>query len=166
MNKTIIFVISVIVVGGLAFYGGIQYDKSTGTAGGGSQSGSQARQGGFIPGSAMAGANRRNGAGGGLTNGSILNKDDKSITLQLTAGGSKIIFYSPSTAIMKTTDGTAADLVVGKTVSVNGAANTDGSINATNIQLRPANFQFGTQQRPGGTQQVPVLPKSGTPANQ
>jgi hypothetical protein len=71
-------------------------------------------------------------------NGDIISKDDKSVTVKNRAGGSQIIFFAPSTAIGKTTSGTAADLTVGENIMVNGTANPDGTITATNIQIRPA----------------------------
>ncbi|OIO07392.1 hypothetical protein CO115_00755 [Candidatus Falkowbacteria bacterium CG_4_9_14_3_um_filter_36_9] len=52
-------------------------------------------------------------------------------------GGSKIVFLSDSTSIGKTTDGTVADLEAGKQVTINGKDNSDGSVTAQSIQIRP-----------------------------
>ena len=75
--------------------------------------------------------------GNGMTNGSVLSKDDTSITVQGRDGSSKIVLYSPSTQIMKSTEGTIADVVAGSQVIVNGKSNADGSVTASTIQIRP-----------------------------
>ena len=123
-----IVIIVVILVAGGAFYGGMIYGKGQSAS-----SASAAR-------SAFAGmrGGRTGAAGAGLTSGSIIAKDNTSITLQLpNNAGSKIIFYSDATQIGKFTTGTSDDLTNGTTVSVTGTANSDGSVTAQNIQIRP-----------------------------
>src|SRR3989338_4027104 len=152
MNKLIAIVIAVaVVVGGGAFFGGMKYAESKSLRGRVSQADFQnlqnlspeERQQLLQELGANAGAGFRGGAGGGqrggggLTAGEIIAKDDKSITVKLSDGGSKIIFLSDSTTISKMTDGTKSDLEIGKQVTVNGSANSDGSVTAQNIQLRP-----------------------------
>ena len=137
VNKTIIgFIIALLVVGAGAFYGGLQYGKS--------QNGGS-RQPRFVLGNGqpgLAGQFNRQGAagraGGGFVNGDIIAKDDKSITVKMVDGGSKIIFLSGSTQITKSASGSAVDLLVGKNVIIYGSANADGSITAQSIQSRPA----------------------------
>ncbi len=129
MNKNsliVIVIVIVIVVGAGSFYGGMLYGKN------------QARPAnlrafsGQRPDGNMRGAN-----GAGFINGEVLSKDDKSITVKIRDNGSKIIFYSSTTTISKSAEGTIDDVNVGASVMVSGAANSDGSISAQNIQIRP-----------------------------
>ena len=50
---------------------------------------------------------------------------------------SLFVFYSDITEVTKFTEGGATDLVVGKSISVNGTADQDGSVTAQTIQIRP-----------------------------
>lgn len=82
------------------------------------------------------------GSGGGrqfsgFVSGEIISKDDGNITIKLPDGGSRIIFYSSSTAIEMFVTGSAENLLTGKMVSVNGTSSGDGSVVARSIQLRP-----------------------------
>ena len=74
--------------------------------------------------------------GVGVISGEILSKDAQSITVKLRDGGSKIIFISDKTTVSKSVDGTKDDLIVGKQITVNGASNPDGSVNAESLQIR------------------------------
>jgi len=137
MKKIIpILIVVIIIVGGGAFYGGMKYAQSKTTnslsqaARNFAQSGRGAN-GGFRNGTSTS-ANSAN-----FASGQIISKDNNSITVSLQNGGSKIVFYSGTTAISKFTAGTPSDLVIGQTVTVNGTANQDGSITAQSIQMRP-----------------------------
>jgi hypothetical protein len=135
-NKKIIGVVAIcLVVAGLSFRGGMMYAAKNIKAAADSRQGAFS-QNGFN--GQSGGRMMRGGVNGGLVNGEILSKDDKSITIKLRDGGSKIVFFTPSVKVEKTVDGTATDVVVGKQVMIVGVANTDGSINATSIQMRPA----------------------------
>ena len=134
-NKKISFIVLGIIVLGGVFYGGMVYgkgQKSTGTTGT----------------AAFAGRGTRGGAGGlgagGFTSGQIIAKDATSITVQLmtggpagTASGSKIVFVDSNTKVTKQASGTLSDLAVGTNISITGTANTDGSVSATAVQIRP-----------------------------
>ena len=130
-NQTIIIsIIIVLIVGTGAFYGGMVYGKS--------QKGN-AFNPGRLQGLNANGVQRgaRQGVNGGFVNGQIISQDDKSVTLKLLDGGSKIIFFSDSTQITKSASGAIADLTTGENLMVNGTANADGSITAQTIQIRP-----------------------------
>jgi len=138
-KKIVLFVVIGLVIAGLSFLGGIEYSNSKNPA---SQFADRGQNNGFNQNGATrtGGAGMRGGVnGGGLVAGEVLSMDDKSITVKLTNGGSKIIFFSPVTKVEKTVDGATSDVSVGKQVMVTGTPNTDGSINATSIQLRPTN---------------------------
>jgi hypothetical protein len=139
-----IFVLVVLIVGGGAFFAGMKYGQSRG-----SNNFSRAdfqnlspeerqqrmQQTGAVGGFRAMGGNNR---GNGFISGEIISKNDTSITVKLPDGGSKIVFFSDSTSITKSTDGVSGDLETGKTIMVNGTTNSDGSITAANIQIRPA----------------------------
>lgn len=140
MNKnkivSIIIIIAVVVSGG-SFYAGLKYGQNNNSAG-------VRGTGGFSNfagnGMGMGGGMRvsRGANGAGFTIGEIISKDDKSITVKLRDGGSKIVFLSSSTSVMKTVDGNVNDLAVNSQITAVGVPNSDGSITARSIQMRPA----------------------------
>ncbi|MFH1226199.1 MAG: hypothetical protein V1684_02870 [bacterium] len=140
MKKQIItMIVIVIVIGAGAFYGGMQYGKSKTSANGPADFGNLTPEQRQARVQQFGGANGdRNRNGSGFTSGEIIAKDDKSITVKLPDGGSKIIFLADKTEISKFASGALSDLEIGKNVSINGTANSDGSITAQTIQLRPA----------------------------
>lgn len=141
----IITILVVATVGAGMFFTGLQYGKSKSMSKGLSRNGeNQFEQG--------QGRNRQSGAPesgqrmrGGANNGSgdflvgeIISKDDRNITVKMEDGGSKIIYFSDSTTIGKTSQGSTSDLIIGQQVMINGKSSSDGSLAAQNIQLRPA----------------------------
>ena len=144
-NKNIIVavVITAVISGGAGFYAG----KSIGSPTSPSASFGQNMQGGQfgqgMPGG--LGANGRTGAsrmGGGFVSGEIIAKDDTSITVETKGGqsgqaSSKIVFLSGSTEISKSAEGTPSDLVIGQQITTTGTTNTDGSLTAKTVQIRP-----------------------------
>lgn len=129
-NILIITAVAVLVVGSLAFFAGTKYQAS--------------KQPQF---------NRQNNQGNRVNfrpvAGEILNADDKSITVKLTDGSSKIVLLSDKTEINEATQTAKTALTAGKKVVVVGTANSDGSVTASTIQLNPQMRQFG----PSGTPQ-------------
>lgn len=133
MNKTISIIVGLVIVAVGSFYAGMQYQGGKTTVSSSQQQNINTRG---VGGDRNFGA--RGGAGqGGPSSGEIIAKDETSVTVKLRDGGSKIIFYSPSTSIMKSDAGTAKDLVIGQQVVANGTPNADGSITAQSIQIRP-----------------------------
>lgn len=133
-NLIIIFVVIIVLVGGGAFFGGMKYSQTKGQNFG---------PGNFQRTGQMGGVNARRISNANFVNGDILAKDDKSITVKLRDGGSKIIFFSSTTEIGKMSSGTISDLSIGTSVMVTGKANTDGSISSQSIQIRPAGMSGG-----------------------
>lgn len=137
MNKNIIWIVLVIVVGAGAFFGGMKYQQSKRTT--------QFRGVNGVPGTVQGGAQgqRQGGQGAGNrmgfqpVNGDIINSDAQSITVKLADGSSKIVILSDKTVINKASTATKADLTTGQKVAVFGATNTDGSVTAQSIQLNP-----------------------------
>jgi len=136
-QKIIGVIVIVLVVAGLSFFGGMKYASSRSPA---SQFANRAQNGLNQNGTTRTGNGMMRGGpnSGGFVSGQILSIDSKSMTVKLNNGGSKIIFYSPTTKVEKTVDGVITDVVTGNQVTITGTANSDGSINATSVQLRPA----------------------------
>lgn len=96
----------------------------------------------FAGGSLNRNGNQNGGAGMGRgVLGSILSMDDKSITVKLADGSSRIVFFSDTTHYSNTTDATKGDLKVGENVAVFGTPNSDGSETAGTIQINPQFFR-------------------------
>lgn len=134
-NKWILVLVVTVVFGGAGFWGGMKYSQNKSPA-----SQFAGARGNFGGAAGRVGRNAGNGAFG-----KIIAKDATSITVQLamssttnSVAGSRIVLYSSSSQIEKTVAGSASDLSVGENVSVSGTPNTDGSITAQMIQIRPA----------------------------
>lgn len=139
MHKTLVgAVVAVVVVGGASFYGGITYEKG--------QAPAASARGQFTggPGAGRTGAR----AGGGFTTGQVVSGDANSITVQSADGSTKIVLFGTSTQVMKSTIGSVKDLSTGTNVVVTGTSNSDGSVTAQSVQIRPAGAAGGFGQRP------------------
>ena len=130
----------VVVLVVAAFFAGQAYAR-TGTAGAQARG---ANAGGF------RGAGGRAGMGGFVT-GEIILKDATSITVKMQDGSTKIVLLGTSTPVLKSTLGTDADLVNGANVAIMGAANSDGSVTAQSVQIRPAGMTGPRFNRQAGT---------------
>jgi len=135
MKKLILIIIALVIVGGGAFYGGMKYEQSksplTNFSRQNFQNLSPEQRQQFL----QQGVGQR--AGAGFLSGEVINKDEQSLTLKMPDGGSKIIFFSDSTQISKTTEGSIDDIEIGKQIMVSGEQNSDGSYTAKTIQLSP-----------------------------
>ena len=133
MNKPII-IGSAVLVAVIAFYGGTRYEKSTLTAS------MAASRGQFGQGLRTGQGGTRGGqfGQGGFAAGQIVSVTSTGITVQLTDGSSRVVLVPASASITKSVNGASADLVAGKYVTVTGTANSDGSVTASEIQLRNA----------------------------
>lgn len=143
-KNVLLAVLGAILIGGVGFYGGMLYQKGKvgrlGSAGNlvGRPSGAMLRGGGQnLP----TMGNR--GMGFRPVVGEILSKDDKSITVKLVDGSSKIVLFSQTTSINKAEQVDATALVAGETVRIFGMTNPDGSVTAQDIQLNPEQAQRG-----------------------
>lgn len=121
-----IVILAVIIASGVGFFTGMKYQQS--------RRPSFFRQFG-------TGQGARNGQGvrGGFrpVQGEIISTDEKSITVKLADGSSKIIILSENTQINKAARAGKDELKVGEKVAIFGTENSDGSITAQNIQLNP-----------------------------
>ncbi|MGI5826235.1 MAG: DUF5666 domain-containing protein [Patescibacteria group bacterium] len=137
MNKTLIVsAVLVIVAGAGGFFGGMKYQESK----------INTRMAAF--GGRMLFNSNGNASGNGArqiqrnqnfrpVNGEIVASDDKSITVKMQDGSSRIVLISDSTALLKSSEGNKEDLKTGETVMVVGTENPDGSVTAQNIQINP-----------------------------
>ena len=127
--KLIHVVIILVLVGAAAFFGGTKYAQS------------------------MRSNFRQNFQGNRQfstrpVNGEIVSLDDKSITVKMPDGQSKIVILSATTQINQTTKADKTDLKEGSMVAAFGSENSDGSLTAQNIELNP---QFGRFRGPSPT---------------
>ena len=125
----ILATVVIVILFGVSFYGGMKYSQS--------KKGNFAQDFGRFQQTGSGGMGVNRNSGGGFINGEIISKDDKSITLKDKTGGSKIIFFSDTTEISKFASGSKEDLVVGQAVMIAGKTNSDGSVTAQTIQVRP-----------------------------
>lgn len=132
MKNIAILGIAIILVGAGAFFGGMKFQEGK-PSDRPNQSADHAGQAQF--------QGRFGESGGSPVNGEILSADDKSITVKLSDGSSKIVLVSDSTSVNKATEGNKSDLKTGERVFVVGQENSDGSVTAQNISIGSGLFQ-------------------------
>ena len=126
MNKYAKFIIPVVtlLVGlGGGVFAGIKYQQS--------KIPSFTRRNGFMTGNANM-MNR-----GRAITGEIISQDDKSITVKMSDGSTKIVFLAGNTTYEKSDTASVGDLKTGTKVLVFGNTNSDGSVTAQNVQINP-----------------------------
>ena len=129
-NFIIMTIVFALLAGGVGFFGGMKYQQSK------TPSFPRDFQG-------QRGQLNRNNATQGLrpVNGTIISRDEDSITVKLADESSKIVLITENSTINKTEKGSKEDLAEGTEVMVFGQENSDGSITAQSIQIGTGFFQ-------------------------
>lgn len=130
-NNLLMIVITAVIVGIVAFFGGVQYQKSKISNFAKGQL--QGRQDGLN--GNQRGERQGNAQGMQPISGEVTSQDDQSITVKTQDGSSKIIIFSETTKFNKTSEGSKEDLKIGEQVMVIGTTNSDGSLTAQTISL-------------------------------
>lgn len=125
-NNLVLTIIVAILMGAGGFFAGIKYQQKKQPA--------FLRQFGMGQGTRAGQANRQ---GFRPVNGEIISAEEKSITVKMQDGSSRIVLLSEKTEINKAALGAKEDLKVGERVAAFGSENPDGSITAQSIQLNP-----------------------------
>lgn len=152
-TKVIVPILCVLVGLGAGFFGGVEYKnyqlkQMRGNFGsnitGGQRFIGRAGQNGGQGGT--AGGNQAFRGGG--VDGSIISMDDKSLTVKMPDGSTKIVLFSDSTKYSNTIDAARSDLKVGDNIAVFGTSNSDGSVTAETVQLNPQIFRMQASPAP------------------
>jgi len=136
MKKHFFCLLSIAIVGVLAFFAGLMLGKNQA-----SQT-AQPDFGSFANSQQLRDPSVRFNQPGGQANsavisGEIISKDESNLTIKLLEGGSQIIYISGSTIFNKTLESSLSDFSVGEQISVIGQTNDDGSVVAQSVQTRP-----------------------------
>ncbi len=150
-KRPLVPIVAALAIAVVAFAGGFAVANATATKapasagvnGGGFQgvpnASGRPRNGGF--GGGASGANAGFGGGASGTVGSV---SSDQMTITTAAGGSRIVLLTPTTNVTEVTSApkTPADITSGKTVTVIGTSNPDGSVTATQVIIGDAGI-FG-----------------------
>jgi len=135
MKKQIFSIfILILIVGSAAFYGGMKYQQNK-------ISSQRLSFQNLSPEQRQQFAQRTGRTGSNFLSGEVISKDEKSLTIKLLDGSTKIVFFSGATEISKSAEGSIEDIEIGKQIVVNGDQNSDGSYTAKTIQLSPRVIQ-------------------------
>lgn len=134
-------IIGVIIVAGAGFWGGMTYaagKTSTSRTGAAAFAGRAGAAGGFGGGAFAV-------AGGGGTVGTVIQVGNGTFTVQLPSStsttattGTKLVLVSNSTEVDELETVPTSNIQVGQSVTVAGTANSDGSVTASSVMIRPA----------------------------
>lgn len=142
-NPIFLVLTTAVVVGTLAFFSGMQFQKMQTPASNLNQSAIGQRR---------FGQNNPNGAPNNRPlNGIIESVDADSLTIKTADGSNKIVLLSDKTIINESVVASKSSLAAGKQVLVTGVANTDGSVTAVNVSLNPM-FMGGERRMPNQSQ--------------
>jgi len=142
MNKNMIIVaVAAFIIGAGAGYGGAIALVHPGTISRSNFAAAAGGNAGFMMRGSANGAN-------GLLSGTVASQDAGSITLNTRDGSSHIVLVTPDTTVSKSVNGSTGDITAGANVIVSGTTNSDGSVSASFIQIRP-NMGPGSASRTG-----------------
>lgn len=135
----ILAIIAVVVVGGGSFWGGMTYAQNSQAS---SASSRFAASGSFA---GRSGAGGFAGAGGGATAGTVVQVGTGSFTVQLpyststtATTGTKLVLVNSVTQVDELESVPVSNIQVGQSVTVTGTSNSDGSVTASTVMVRPS----------------------------
>lgn len=74
---------------------------------------------------------------GGFINGELVKKDASSFSVKQRDGSMKLVLITSSTKAMKMAESNLGEFAIGQQVMVTGSSNSDGSLTAQTVQIRP-----------------------------
>jgi uncharacterized protein YneF (UPF0154 family) len=132
MKKNLILIlIALIIVGAGGFFGGMKYGESQALK---NLTPEKIRE--IFQQTRGQFQTQRQRIGQGFILGEVISKDEKSLTIKLPDGSTRIVFLSESAQILKSVQGNIQDIEIGKQVIVSGEQTTEGSLTAKTIQIR------------------------------
>lgn len=140
-------IVAVIVVGGAAFWGGMTYAQSAKSS---STASRYTAGSGFAGRTGAAGFSGGSFAAGGATVGTVVQVGSGTFTVQLPTStsttattGTKLVLVDNATEVDELEAVPTSNIQVGQSVTVAGTANSDGSITASSVMIRPSTARAG-----------------------